>query len=53
MPIMNCMLHGEPGFKWGYKGKCYTYDPNDEGSKEDARKKARKQGKAIKARSKG
>lgn len=44
MPIQSCSLNGKPGYKYGQSGKCYTYNPNDEGSKKKARNKARKQG---------
>lgn len=47
MPIKECRLEGEPGFKWGDEGKCYTYSPNNEGSKRNAKKKATAQGIAI------
>ena len=47
MPIQNCTEGGRPGYKWGSKGKCYTYDPNSKISKERARSKAAAQGRAI------
>lgn len=47
MPVNQCMENGEPGFKWGDEGKCYTYSPNNEGSKRNAKKKATTQGLAI------
>ena len=39
MPIQECQINGESGFKWGDKGKCYTGP--------DAKEKALKQGKAM------
>jgi hypothetical protein len=39
MPIQECQLNGEQGYKWGEQGKCYT-GPN-------AKEKAIKQGIAI------
>ena len=36
-------------FQWGEHGKKYYYDKNDMMSKEEARLKAVKQGRAIKA----
>ena len=36
-------------FQWGEHGKKYYYDPKSERSKETARKKAARQGRAIKA----
>ena len=51
MPIMKCQKDGKPGYKWGNKGKCYTYDINDEHSdgpsKKAAKLRATRQGKAI------
>ena len=47
MPVTECQENNKPGFKWGDENKCYTYNPNDKTSKEQARKKAIKQGVAI------
>jgi hypothetical protein len=47
MPVKPCTKNGKKGFKWGDQGTCYTYNSND--SKEQARKKALAQGRAIKA----
>jgi hypothetical protein len=47
MPIKSCQSDKIPGFKWGDAGKCYTYNPKNEGSKRNARKKATAQGIAI------
>lgn len=47
MPILNCTLNGKPGYKWGNKGKCYTYTPGNEKSRKEAKQKAYKQGAAI------
>jgi len=47
MPIQSCIKNGKPGFKYGNKGTCYTYNPNDEDSRKEAIEKARKQMKAI------
>lgn len=44
MPINSCSSNGNPGYKWGDGGKCYTYSPDSESSKKDARKKALAQG---------
>lgn len=44
MPIKECQNNGEPGFKWGDSGKCYTYSPYNEGSKRNAKKEAIAQG---------
>lgn len=47
MPIKSCQSDKNPGFKWGDAGKCYTYEPKNEGSIRNARKKATAQGIAI------
>jgi hypothetical protein len=47
MPIKSCESDKKPGFKWGDQGKCYTYEPKNEGSLRNARKKATSQGIAI------
>ena len=48
MPVQRCRENGKPGFKFGESGKCYTYIAGDKASKERARAKAEKQGRAIK-----
>lgn len=47
MPLQICTLDGKPGWKWGDKGTCYTYEKGDEVSENDARENAHKQGVAI------
>lgn len=47
MPIRQCQIDSEPGYKWGQQGKCYAYSPGDEESKAEAKKKAIAQGVAI------
>ncbi len=47
MPIQRCTLNNKPGFKWGERGKCYTYDQNDAASRERAKQRALRQGRAI------
>jgi len=47
MPVKECELDGKSGYKWGDEGKCYTYTPNNEGSKSNAKKSAILQGVAI------
>lgn len=47
MPIQKCQIDNKPGFKWGKQGKCYEYEPGNEASQEDAKKKAIAQGVAI------
>jgi len=47
MPIRQCQINNNPGFKWGQQGKCYDYTPGDEQSIAEAKKKAISQGVAI------
>lgn len=47
MPVKNCEDNKKPGYKWGDEGKCYTYDPNNEKEKKEAKRKAIIQGIAI------
>jgi hypothetical protein len=44
MPIQECSEGGEPGYKWGEEGKCYTYTAGSETSRKNARHKAHIQG---------
>lgn len=44
MPVKGCSSNGKPGYKWGDAGKCYTYNPNSEASKKNAKKRALAQG---------
>jgi len=47
MPIKSCESDKKPGLKWGDSGKCYTYEPKNEGSRNKAKKSAILQGIAI------
>jgi hypothetical protein len=47
MPIKSCELNGKPGYQYGSEGKCYTYDPDNETSRKNAKKQAILQGVAI------
>ena len=47
MPVNNCSENGNPGYKYGARGKCYTYDVNNESSRKKAKEQAYKQGYAI------
>jgi hypothetical protein len=47
MPVKECQSEGKSGLKWGGRGKCYTYTPNNEGSRRKAKKSAIAQGIAI------
>lgn len=49
MPVQRYVLDGRPGFKWGERGTCYTYAPNNDAGREHAREKAEQQGHAVKA----
>jgi len=47
MPVKTCSEGGKPGYKYGNRGKCYTYTPGDETSRKTAKLKAIKQGIVI------
>jgi hypothetical protein len=47
MPVQNCSIEGNQGYRWGEAGKCYTYVPSDDESRKEAMKKAISQGLAI------
>ncbi len=47
MPVKDCQDSGKPGYKYGDSGKCYTYTPKDEVSRNKAKKQAIIQGIAI------
>jgi hypothetical protein len=47
MPVKECQENGKPGLKWGDAGKCYTYSPYNEGSKNKAKQSAILQGLAV------
>jgi hypothetical protein len=49
MPVVSCSDDGKPGFRWGDSGKCYTYASGDEASRERARERAERQGRAARA----
>lgn len=49
MPVQACKSNGKPGFKWGKQGRCYTYTAGNTQSRNQAKAKAAKQGRAIKA----
>ena len=50
MPVQVCQADGKPGYRWGERGKCYTYTPGNRRRKAAARLKAEMQGKAVAAR---
>lgn len=47
MPVRECQENDKPGYKWGEQGKCYTYNPNNEGQRRKAKQSATIQGYAI------
>ena len=47
MPVERCSKDGKPGYRWGKQGTCYTYTSGDKASRERAKAKATKQGRAI------
>ena len=47
MPVRPCRSKGKPGYKYGSSGKCYTYSSGNAQSQVAARKRAEKQGTAI------
>lgn len=47
MPVQQCQSDGKPGYRWGEAGRCFTYQPGDEGAQQRAKKKAQQQGVAI------
>lgn len=47
MPIQECSSKGNPGYKYGEEGFCYTYTPGNERSRKAAKHKAYLQGIAI------
>lgn len=47
MPVQECEDQGKPGFKWGEAGKCFTYEPDNEAQRNEAKRKAFIQGAAI------
>lgn len=49
MPVTRCSENSRPGFRWGSRGKCYTYTAGNAASRSRARSRARRQGRAIEA----
>ena len=39
MPVKTCEDDGRPGYRWGSKGKCYTYETGDEAGRKKAKEK--------------
>lgn len=49
MSLKRCQSNGKTGYRWGNEGKCYTYTTGDKDSREEAKRKAESQGRAIKS----
>lgn len=49
MPVHQCQDGGKSGWKWGSKGKCYTYTRGSKEGSKRARAKAEAQGRAARA----
>ncbi len=47
MPAQRVTKNGKPGYRWGSKGKVYSYTAGDEVGRKKAKAKAIKQGIAI------
>ena len=47
MPVKTCEDDGRPGYKWGSKGKCYTYATGDDAGRKKAKEKAKKAKKTV------
>lgn len=41
MPLQPCEVNGKSGWRWGRKGKCFIYNPNDERSEKRAKSRAK------------
>jgi len=40
MPVQSCSNNGNPGYKWGEQGACYTYPKGNLAQKKKAKRKA-------------
>jgi hypothetical protein len=49
MPVQPCSEDGKPGYKWGDVGKCYVYTPGNDDSRDRAKARAERQGRAARA----
>lgn len=47
MPLQTCELNGDPGYRYGSNGKCYTYKAGDEEGRKQAKRKSIIQGTVI------
>lgn len=53
MPLQRIVKNRQPAYRWGNSGKAYSYTPNNVRSRELAKQKALKQGRAEHARKGG
>ena len=49
MPVHRTTKDGKPAYQWGDSGKKYTYEPGNVSSREQAKQKAARQGRAVQA----
>jgi len=49
MPLKRTTKNGRPAFRYGDSGKAYAYTPNNKPSRDLAKQKAQRQGRAMKA----
>lgn len=49
MPVQRVVKGNKVGYKWGQSGKVYYYTPGNEESRKRAKKKAEKQGQAVRS----
>lgn len=49
MPVERTTVNGKPAYRWGKKGRAYTYTVGDAKSRTAAKNRALKQGRAIEA----
>lgn len=47
MPVKRTTKNGKPAYRWGDSGKAYTYTAGNKASREQAKAKARRQGRAA------
>jgi hypothetical protein len=50
MPVRRVEVDGQPAYRWGDRGRAYTFDPERPGSEERARASAEEQGRVIEER---
>lgn len=50
MPVQRVEVDGKPAYRWGERGKAYTFNPDSPSSEERARASAEEQGRVIEQR---